>query len=438
MPSIFDWIDIDCVVTACMFGILVIAAQLVMNRSAEQIFCSAVKAMTGFFIFNFGVFVFLNEANQLRLLATAAFGVVAPANTNDFFRSQGIYYVPVMAFGFLLHLLIERKIVPDGRKIVHMGGCHVLLRLALLTTGIAVTVYKETNWLYVVAFGTVITGVWYCVQPMYIDKQIERIRGDSAAAYGHQTSISIAITALAVKLLVRNRRDGDDTESIRLPKFAAILRDMGICMFLLQSVAVLVFCGACGGGAVREICGTQLPIPVWAVAQGLQFSAGYFILTSGLRMITSELMPALGAISKKLVPNAKAAMDVPTLFPFGQNAVLFGAVSGSAVFFFLLLLFARLGWGFIGGATLYFYMAAGGAAVFGNKAGGRKGAVIGGVITALLMAGGSLLIQYLGGAFYTAEYFCNVASEPDDRLLLYPIVILLGRLLFGPREIPFG
>ena len=438
MLPVSDWLDMNCAVTACMFALLVIAAQTVMRRSAEQIFCSAVKAVTGFLIFNFGVFVFLDEANRLRLLATVAFGVAAPANTNEFFRSNGIYYVPVMAFGFLLHLLIERKLVPDGRKIVYMGGCHVLLRLALLTTGIAVTVYKETNWLYVVAFGTVITGIWYCIQPMYIDKQIQRVRGDGAAAYGHQTSISIAITALAVKLMVRNRHDGDDTESIRLPKFAAILRDMGICMFLLQSAAVLAFCGACGAEAVGEICGTRLPVPVWAIAQGLQFSAGYFILTSGLRMITGELMPALGAVSKKLVPDAKAAMDVPTLFPFGQNAVLFGAVSGSAVFFVLLLLFAKLGWGFIGGATLYFYMAAGGAAVFGNKVGGKKGAVIGGVITALLMAGGSLLIQYLGGAFYSAEYFCNVASEPDDRLLLYPIVILLGRLLFGPREIPFG
>ena len=438
MQSILEWIDLDCVVTACMFGVLVMAAQAMMRKSAGQIFCSAVKAVTGFLIFNTGVFVFLDTANRLRLLATAAFGVEAPANTNAFFRANGIYYVPVMAFGFLLHLLIERKLVPEGRKIVYMGGCHVLLRLALLTTGIAVTVYKETNWLYVVAFGTVITGLWYCIQPMYIDKQIERIRGDSAAAYGHQTSISIAITALAVKLLVRKRRDGDDTEEIKLPKLAAVLRDMGVCMFLLQSAAILAFCAACGTEAAREVCGTQLPVPVWAVAQGLQFSAGYFILTSGLRMITSELMPALGAVSQKLVPNAKAAMDVPTLFPFGQNAVLFGAVSGSVLFFALMLLFAKLGWGFIGGATLYFYMAAGGAAIFGNKAGGRRGAVIGGVVTALLMAGGSLLIQYLGGAFYTAEYFCNVASEPDDRLLLYPIAILLGRLLFGPREIPFG
>lgn len=431
-----QWGDPGFALTMALMGLLAAGAQAVVKKPPTALFSAAMKAMTGFVMFNLGVGAFLSAANAMRLLATAAFGVKAAPNTNVYFQTQGLYYIPVMILGFLLHLLLVKYLMPPGKRTVHMGGCHVLLRVAMLTTGVAVVVYGQTNWLAVVLFGTAVSGLWYWLQPLMAAPLVRRIRGDRNAGYGHQTSVSLLLTALVCRLLPKKCGE-DDTEGLRLPSWTGLLRDMGICMCLLQTAAVALFCLLCGPAAVARASGGKTPW-LWAAQQGLLFAAGYFTLTAGLRMITGEVMPALGALGSRLVPDGTMAMDVPALFPYGQNAVLFGAVSGSAVFFALLFLFARLGWGFIGGATLYFYMVAGGAAVYGNKVRGKLGAITGGMVTALCMAFGSLLIQRLGGAFYEMEYFCNVASEPDDRLLLYPLLILLGRLFFGKRAIPMG
>lgn len=423
--------------TALLFGAVVVTMQVVNKKAFAQVFAAGIKSIIGFIIFNTGVSVFLNSANNMRLLAEKAFDISAPANTNIYFQTQGIYYIPVVIFSFLLHLLIERYLVPEKMRYVNMSGCHVLIRVSLLTTGVAVVVYGQTNWLVVVLFGTIISAAWYCIQPLYVRSITKQIRGDEMGGYGHQTSISLVITGFVTKLLVRKRRENDDTESVKIPKALVFLRDMGVCMFSLQTITMIIFSLLCGMDVVRELSGEMHPW-MWIIAQGLCFAGGYFILTNGLQMITSELVPSLSAISMKILPGTRMAMDIPTFFPYGQNAVLFGALAGSTVFITLLFVFASLGWGFIGGATLYFYMVAGGSAIYGNKIGGRKGAIIGGVVTALLMAFGSLLIQKLGGAFYEMEYFCNVASEPDDRFILYPIAILFGRLLFGERDVPFG
>ena len=77
-------------------------------------------------------------------------------------------------------------------------------------------------------------------------------------------------------------------------------------------------------------------------------------------------------------------------------------------------------------------------AVFANKKGGLRGVIISSLIVATIMAFGQVIAQVLGGQFYGMEYYCNVNGEADDFIILYPIIIAIGRLLFGNRAIPFG
>ena len=416
----------DYINSALAIGMMVLAGQLYLKKPVSSAVNSLVKSVMGFIVFNVGVALFLSATNDLRNLVNIACGIHAESNTNVYFQTKGIYYVPVMALGFILHLLLEKYLVKPEKRIANMGGCHVILRVSLLTTGIGVVTFGSSNWLLIVVVSTVVCALWYTVQPKIVDRLITVIRGDDKGAYGHQTSISLLITSVLCRLLFKEKKD--DTEDIKIPKQLALLRDMGFCMFFLQSAVTVVFGLMCGTENVSTLSGNTNPY-LWLLFEGLKFASGYIILTTGLRAITQELVPVCDALRRKIIPDAKTAMDVPTVFPFGQNAVLFGAVSGSIKFITLLFIFAKAKLGFIGGATLYFYMVAGGSAVYGNKVAGRKGAILAGIVTAFCMAFGSLLIQKLGGQFYMAEYFCNVCSEPDDRLLLYPIVYLIYKVI---------
>lgn len=63
---------------------------------------------------------------------------------------------------------------------------------------------------------------------------------------------------------------------------------------------------------------------LYSIIKSITFSAGIYIVLAGVRMLINEVVPAFKGISEKLVPNAKPALDCPTVFPFAPNAVLIG------------------------------------------------------------------------------------------------------------------
>ena len=58
------------------------------------------------------------------------------------------------------------------------------------------------------------------------------------------------------------------------------------------------------------------------VLQATTFSAGVYIILTGVRMVLGEIVPAFKSISGHLVKNAKPALDFPVTFTFAPNAVL--------------------------------------------------------------------------------------------------------------------
>lgn len=155
---------------------------------------------------------------------------------------------------------------------------------------------------------------------------------------------------------------------------------------------------------------------LYAITQSITFSAGIYIVLSGVRLLINEIVPAFKGISEKLVPNAKPALDCPIIFTFAPNAVLMGFASsfiGGIVALIVLIAMNHAGLAaalILPGAVVHFFCGAT-AGVCGNATGGVKGCVVGsfihGVVVTFLAAGlypimGAL--GFVGTTFSDADF----------------------------------
>lgn len=436
LSTIFNWIINNLLQsTPIIIGLVVVIGLVAQKKTFGQIIQGFIKCIIGYQIFVMGIDAFCGVINYMQAMMAHIFDVPAMTLNSDFISGYGKYYGPVIGLGFFGHLLIERFLIPKKYRYVYMGGGHFLIRQAVLTTGIAVIVYGQTNVLTVILFGSVLSAIWYSVNPIITSRLIQDLRGDDLAGYGHQSASAVFIASFAAKIFGNKKKD---TEDIQFPKGVAFLRDIGCAVTFIQILLMVGFGLACGSEKVMEIAGITTSPWLWIVLQATVFAGGFLAMNYGLRAMMGELIPAFSGISEKIIPNSRPALDVPTVFPFGSNSVLLGS-SLTILFFIVYMLVFR----FIGFATIFplvasLFMSGAGVAVFANKKGGLRGVIISSLIVATIMAFGQVIAQVLGGQFYGMEYYCNVNGEADDFIILYPIIIAIGRLLFGNRAIPFG
>lgn len=196
---------------------------------------------------------------------------------------------------------------------------------------------------------------------------------------------------------------------------------MFLCYIVVSGVAVFTSPEA----AVEIFAGDNWVL--YSIIKSITFSAGIYIVLSGVRMLINEVVPAFKGISEKLVPNAKPALDCPTVFSFATNTVLIGffcSFVGSIVALAVLALMGQAGIAVAINsaqciASLLLWATAG---VCGNATGGLKGCVIGafvhGIVTTFPAAGLYPILGALG--------FANTTFSDTDFTL---VGIVFGNLI---------
>ena len=196
---------------------------------------------------------------------------------------------------------------------------------------------------------------------------------------------------------------------------------------------------------------------IYSIIQSITFSAGIYIVLSGVRMLINEIVPAFKGISEKLVPNAKPALDCPIVFPYAPNAVLIGffcSFIGGIVALAILALMGKAGLAVaivLPGAVLHFFCGAT-AGVCGNARGGLKGCIAGafvhGVVATFLIAGMYPVLSSMGFANTTYSdtdftivgiIFGNLTKIVSGDMMLGIIVVLfllpiIYNLLTGKKK----
>ena len=161
--------------------------------------------------------------------------------------------------------------------------------------------------------------------PAIMQPTIREITGMDDLALGHFSSTGYWISVQIGKLFGK-KEDTVTTEDVNFPQGLSFLREntisIAIAMFICY-IPVSLIASVKEAAKAAEIFGDSNWF-LFSLINSITFSAGIYIVLTGVRMLIAEIVPAFKGISEKLVPNAKPALDCPIVFPYAPNAVLIG------------------------------------------------------------------------------------------------------------------
>lgn len=422
---------------AIFVGLIALLGLLLQRQDVQTCVKGTIKTILGFIVLNAGAGVVQDSIIPFGDLFQAAFHVegVVPNNeavTSLALNSYAVQTASIFALGMCANILLARF---SRLKYIFLTGHHALYMSCLIS--ILMSISGLTGIKLILA-GALLLGLVMTIFPALMQPTIEAVTGDDSLALGHFGSSCYWLSAQIGKLFGK-KDDTVTTEDINFPTTLSFLRENTISIALAMFLCYIIVAGVAVFAAPAEaatIIGADNWV-IYSVIQSITFSAGIYVVLSGVRMLINEIVPAFKGISEKLVPNAKPALDCPIVFPYAPNAVLLGFFSsfiGGIAALAILAFMGRAGIAvaiILPGAVLHFFCGAT-AGVCGNARGGLKGCIAGafvhGVVATFLIAGMYPVLSSMG--------FANTAFSDTDFTLVGIIFgnltkVMSGNVLFG-------
>lgn len=441
---------------ALLVGVVVLFGLLLQKKKPEQVIKGTVTAIVGFVILSEGSnFLQAGALKDFGVLFNYDFHIQGVVPNMEAVSSMGIarYATDVsmiMFFGMIANLVMARF---GPFHYIFLTGHHTLYMACLLA--IVLHVCHMSGWQLILA-GSLFLGFLMAVMPALVEKEMRKVTGGDRIALGHFSTVSYMIAAKTAALFTKKDREKKkkilSTEEMRFPTQLSFMRDTTVEIFVVMTIMFLLLTGI----AARRTDFSTLDISyktgqyhnwiIYALIQGVEFSAAIYIILAGVRLVIGEIVPAFKGIAKKMVPKAKPAVDCPILFSYAPNAVMIGFLmsflGGVAVMLIL------LHWNsvqadqaipvIVPGVVAHFFCG-GTAGVFANSEGGLKGCLIGSFIHGILISLLSLaVIPILGslnmsGTSFSDADFCavgiilgNIATH-----IQYDGMLVLSVVVFG-------
>jgi PTS system ascorbate-specific IIC component len=423
LRSLIDLIMLDIVgQPALLVGLIAVAGLILQRKTFATVLAGGVKTTVGYLLIQGGAGMVVGVLlNALSPLIQSAFNLVAPAaevggiGYPNFLATWGGYATLAVALGFAINLILAR-ITPF--KYIYLTG-HLMIFIAeSIFIAILVGWPSISPGLLIVITG-VICGVYWTLQPAYMQKLMKGVTGTDDLAYGHTSSFNCWLAAKLGRFVGSSE---DSAEDIELPESLEFFKDTTVSLGFVLGLVTVVVALIAGPTVGAELSGGTNYI-VWALVQGLTFGAGITVMLYGVRMIIGELVPAFRGIAKSVVPGAKPALDCPIVFPYAPTAVLLGFVGAFLAFLVCMFIFTAVGWGVIIPPMIMLFFPGGAGGVFGNSTGGWKGAILGGVICGVLLAFGQMIV---GTVLLPTVPWQAMRMDPDVHILDWILVQISG------------
>ena len=450
MLAVLNFIQQVLSTPAIFVGLIALLGLLLQKKDAQSCISGTIKTILGFIVLNAGADVVQNAIIPFGELFQEAFGVAGVVPNNEAITSlalsaYAVQTASIFALGMCFNIVLARF---SRLKYIFLTGHHALYMSCLIA--IIMSISGLTGWKLILA-GALLLGLVMAVFPALMQPTIEEITGDDSLALGHFGSGCYWLSAQIGKLFGKND-ETTTTEDISFPKTLSFLRENTISIALAMFLCYIVVAGVASftaAEAAAEIMAGDNWV-LFSIIKSITFSAGIYIVLSGVRMLINEIVPAFKGISEKLVPNAKPALDCPIIFPFAPNAVLIGffcSFVGGVVALAVLALMGGAGLAvpiILPGAVLHFFCGAT-AGVCGNARGGLKGCIAGafvhGVVATFLAAGLYPVLGSMGFAnttFSDTDFtlvgmiFGNLTKVvPGDMMLILAAVLFALPIVYN-------
>ena len=417
---------------ALLVGVVVLFGLLLQKKPVEKVIKGTVTAVVGFVLLSEGSsFLQTGALKDFGVLFNYDFHIQGVVPNMEAVSSMGIakYATEVsliMLFGMIANMVMARF---GPFHYIFLTGHHTLYMACLLT--IVLHVCNMNGWRLILA-GSLFLGLLMACMPALVEKEMRKVTGGDRIALGHFSTVSYFVAAKVASFCTRRDREDQSkkihsTEELHFPTQLSFMRDTTVEIFVVMTVVFLALTGIAVGKSGFETLdiayktGQYHNWIIYAIVQGVNFSAAIYIILAGVRLVIGEIVPAFKGIAKKIVPHAKPAVDCPILFSYAPNAVMIGFLMsflGGVVVMVCLLKFnsyegAQVLPVIVPGVVAHFFCG-GTAGVFANSEGGLKGCLIGSFVHGVLITILSLaVIPVLGtldmsGTTFSDADFCAV------------------------------
>lgn len=399
----FDVIMKDVLGTpAILVGLVALLGLLLQKKGIDEIVAGTLKTIMGFILLSAGANVIVGSLDVFGKMFNQAFQIsgVIPNNEAIVAVAQetfGAETALIMVFGMVVNILLARF---TPFKYIFLTGHHTMFMACMIAV---ILITGGIKGVPLVIIGSLILGACMVFFPALLQPYVRKITGSDDFAVGHFGSVGYFVSGLVGKWLGDPKKT---TEDIKVPKQLGFLRDTSVAVSLTMALLFLVVALFAGKGYIEKELADGTNFLVFSFIQAITFAAGVYIVLQGVRIILAEIVPAFKGIAEKLVPDAKPALDCPTVFPFASNAVIIGFLMSFLAGLISMFLLPLVGLTVIVPGLVPHFFTGATAGVFGNATGGRRGAALGafanGLIISFLPA---LLLPMLGALGYKGTTF---------------------------------
>jgi len=296
----------------------------------------------------------------------------------------------VMITAWIVHLVFSRL---SKLRVIYLTG-HVAF---IDTTLVIYYLFMATGWSDIKLFlGSVfLLAIYWWFFPSILSPRLRPLVGQEKITIGHQMVVS---SWLAITIAKLTGDVSQDTEDVKFPEWLSFLKDTAVSYALIMGLLYLIVAILAGPEVGQHVSGESNYL-MYSLLRGVDTGASITIIILGVKMFIGELMPAFEGISRKFLPGAVAAVDIPVFFDYAPNAALigfiftfFGMAVGMALQIFSqsqILTIPSIIPMFFGGSTL---------GVVSSKYGGLRGTVIAAFILGIIQVWGSAAMATVIGS----------------------------------------
>lgn len=376
--NISEWIFL---LPDVFLSLLIFLGLILQKRQPSEVISGTVKSLLGYNFILGGGKIIAAATTPLGQIFVAGLGITGivinvEAATGVALNLYGSDAALVMCGGLAVNLLLAkfsrwRYVFTTGHQVLYMA---CVLVVTLHGNG------QEGWWLYLL--GSLSLGLLLILSPAMVQKYTREICQNDKVALGHFGSFAYLLSAWLGKLWGKEEKHAEDT---KLPPWLGFLRDTPVMLFLTIAMIDLAATAMAPGFVEENLSGGQ-PYWLYAVGMSTQFTVGFVVISTGIRWLVDEIVPAVRGIANAWIKGAIPTVDCPLVFPYAPNALLIGFLSSLAGGILSMAGMLATGLPVILPSAVPHFFCGATAGIYGNATGGLRGAITGGFVNGVLIS----------------------------------------------------